>query len=575
MLASNLGKSETPVVSAILTAENFTSVKNIVTSMVSQLLNTQHNASKLDDSDESDSDITPVIKRSECSMSTLTEWYNQQLDSTRIAILIKDFEMCQLNVLQNFILLLSSYLQTLPIVLAIGIATSISNLHNALPHNIVTKLKVKVFISEASVVFLNNIMDQVFLKPDCSFFLGGRILEYMTEVFLYYNFSIKQFVESLKYCLIEHLYDKPFNCIVIAHSSAQKTLLNSLDENIFKDVVQLRSVNYKLKIDKDFKQNFLKLVQELKNCISDFHIGLRVLQVLVHDLPQTPLGTQLREMYCYAMKKHIVDDQSFKTSIQLLNFLSKDDLLLKFHQISDVLKNVANNKQAKSAFKFVQEYIKNIENSLLSEIVIQKEKLNDTEKPKENLEAISRSQFKRKLIDNLKHEDAKPKTQFEKVRKETLDHLTSNILRPFLIPPTSLPLHELMIFDDLPSVKRKIVGEDRAAQYTALVNPQHYIDCDCCELEFMDQVLPTMPDVCIAYKLHLESRFDQINMYDWLQKFLSVVSTNQCDEKDDNDINPELQARFVKAVNELQYLGYIRPSKYKADHVQRLTCGSC
>jgi len=45
--------------------------------------------------------------------------------------------------------------------MAIGIATSISNLHNSLPHHVVTKLKVKMFVSEASVVFLNNIMDQV------------------------------------------------------------------------------------------------------------------------------------------------------------------------------------------------------------------------------------------------------------------------------------------------------------------------------------------------------------------------------------------------------------------------------
>lgn len=46
--------------------------------------------------------------------------------------------------------------------------------------------------------------------------------------------------------------------------------------------------------------------------------------------------------------------------------------------------------------------------------------------------------------------------------------------------------------------------------------------CDCCELEFPDQVLKTMPDVCIAYKLHLESRFDQINIYDWLQVILNI-----------------------------------------------------
>lgn len=67
-------------------------------------------------------------------------------------------------------------------------------------------------------------------------------------------------------------------------------------------------------------------------------------------------------------------------------------------------------------------------------------------------------------------------TEFEKARSQTLDHLSNTILHQFLVPPSTMPLHELIIFDDLPSVKRKIVGEDRAAQYTAFVNPQHYIN---------------------------------------------------------------------------------------------------
>lgn len=67
-------------------------------------------------------------------------------------------------------------------------------------------------------------------------------------------------------------------------------------------------------------------------------------------------------------------------------------------------------------------------------------------------------------------------TEFEKIRSQSLDHLTNKVLRLFLVPPTSLPLHELLIFDDLPSIKRKLVGEDRAAQYTAFINPQHYLN---------------------------------------------------------------------------------------------------
>lgn len=49
---------------------------------------------------------TSVVKRSDCSITTLIEWYAHQPTGTRIAILVKDFEMCQQTVLQNFILLL-------------------------------------------------------------------------------------------------------------------------------------------------------------------------------------------------------------------------------------------------------------------------------------------------------------------------------------------------------------------------------------------------------------------------------------------------------------------------------------
>lgn len=38
-------------------------------------------------------------------------------------------------------------------------------------------------------------------------------------------------------------------------------------------------------------------------------------------------------MYCTAMKKHIIDNASYKTCLQLLKFLSKDDLLTKFDKV--------------------------------------------------------------------------------------------------------------------------------------------------------------------------------------------------------------------------------------------------
>lgn len=45
-----------------------------------------------------------------------------------------------------------------------------------------------------------------------------------------------------------------------------------------------------------FQETFLQLINELKSCIEDFHIGLKILHILVADLPNAPLGTQVLKL---------------------------------------------------------------------------------------------------------------------------------------------------------------------------------------------------------------------------------------------------------------------------------------
>lgn len=58
------------------------------------------------------------------------------------------------------------------------------------------------------------------------------------------------------------------------------------------------------------------------------------------------------------------------------------------------MKKSKHNRRAKSAFVLVQNYINRIEKSNIIDIVIEEEKPKDL-KPKEDLKAVSRSQFKR------------------------------------------------------------------------------------------------------------------------------------------------------------------------------------
>lgn len=48
-----------------------------------------------------------------------------------------------------------------------------------------------------------------------------------------------------------------------------------------------------------------------------------------------------------------------------------------------------------------------------------------------------------------------------------------------------------------------------------------------------------MPDISIIYKLHLEYG-KMINLYDWLQAFLSIVDPIT-DEDETKEVDPELQ----------------------------------
>lgn len=48
------------------------------------------------------------------------------------------------------------------------------------------------------------------------------------------------------------------------------------------------------------------------------------------------------------------------------------------------------------------------------------------------------------------------------------------------------------------------------------------LQCDCCKMKDNNEILSTFPDLCIAYKLHLECGVE-VNLYDWLQVSTSVI----------------------------------------------------
>ena len=180
---------------------------------------------------------------------------------------------------------------------------------------------------------------------------------------------------------------------------------------------------------------------------------------------------------------------------------------------------------------------------------------------------LDRYKLQRALLAAVKDKQRAPARPYDLVRTELLATLHS-ALASLLTPPSTLPLHEVYTFTAVGPVRRHLVGAPRAALHTALTDPWEYLES--AELKIQDQgeIPASLPDLCIGYKLHLECP-RLINLYDWLVCWNSIVTGGQETEKPD----PVSQARFARVVQELQYLGFIRSSTRKTDHVARLTFG--
>lgn len=224
-LKSQIKSEITPLV-AILYSDDCSSLKSLTENLVYQLIvGKQSDVSDSDLSDESDAEHN-IIKKSQCTFATLADWYyseaswvllntpKKKIKAIRkrksLVVILPDFESLSPSVLQDFILITSSYLYQIPFVLIFGVATSLDAIHKSLPFKVSSKLTIEVFQSERSITYLNTVVENVFLNPSTCFYLTGKPFKLLTDVFLFYDFSVNGFILGVKVTRIFKIDDYNF-----------------------------------------------------------------------------------------------------------------------------------------------------------------------------------------------------------------------------------------------------------------------------------------------------------------------------------------------------------------------------
>nr|BAG64276.1 unnamed protein product [Homo sapiens] len=521
-----------------------------------------------------------VTQKTDPKMLSKKRTTSSQWQSPPVVVILKDMESFATKVLQDFIIISSQHLHEFPLILIFGIATSPIIIHRLLPHAVSSLLCIELFQSLSCKEHLTTVLDKLLLTTQFPFKINEKVLQVLTNIFLYHDFSVQNFIKGLQLSLLEHFYSQPLS-VLCCNLPEAKRRINFLSNNQCENIRRLPSFRRYVEKQASEKQvalltNERYLKEETQLLLENLHVYhmnyflvLRCLHKFTSSLPKYPLGRQIRELYCTCLEKNIWDSEEYASVLQLLRMLAKDELMTILEKCFKVFKSYCENHLGSTA-KRIEEFLAQFQS--LDET---KEEEDASGSQPKGLQKTDLYHLQKSLLEMKELRRSKKQTKFEVLRENVVNFIDC-LVREYLLPPETQPLHEVVYFSAAHALREHLNAAPRIALHTALNNPYYYLKNEALKSE--EGCIPNIaPDICIAYKLHLEcSRL--INLVDWSEAFATVVTAAEkmdANSATSEEMNEIIHARFIRAVSELELLGFIKPTKQKTDHVARLTWGGC
>ncbi|XP_064216928.1 origin recognition complex subunit 3 isoform X7 [Aotus nancymaae] len=591
-LTEALQNNVTPYVVS-LQAKDCPDIKHFLQKLVSQLMDCC-----VDIKSKEEEGVQVTQRKAHYSMDSLSSWYmtvtqkrdpkmpskkrttSSQWQSPPVVVILKDMESFTTKVLQDFVIISSQHLHEFPLILIFGIATSPIIIHRLLPHAVSSLLCIELFQSLPCKEHLTTVLDKLLLTTQFPFKINEKVLQVLTNIFLYHDFSIQNFIKGLQLSLLEHFYSQPLSVLCCNLPEAKRRinfLSNNQCENIrrlpsFRRYVEKQASEKQVALltkEKCLKEETQLLLENLHVYHMNYFLVLRCLHKFTSSLPKYPLGRQIRELYGTCLEKNIWDSEEYASVLQLLRMLAKDELMTILEKCFKVFKSCE--KHLGSTAKRIEEFLAQFQN-LDAET---KEEEDASGSQPKGLQKTDLYHLQKSLLEMKELRRSKKPTKFEVLRENVVNFIDC-LVREYLLPPETQPLHEVVYFSAAHALREHLNAAPRVALHTALNNPYYYLKNEALKSE--EGCIPNIaPDICIAYKLHLEcSRL--INLVDWSEAFATVVTAAEkmdANSATSEEMNEIIHARFIRAVSELELLGFIKPTKQKTDHVARLTWGGC
>ncbi|KAL3642572.1 Origin recognition complex subunit 3 [Castilleja foliolosa] len=519
-------------------------------------------------------------------MSVLASWYTEQ-DEKPLVIIIEDVERCCGSVLNDFIIMLREWVVKVPITLILGVATTVDVLRNVLSSNTYLDLSVCEFSLGTPAEKMDAVIEAVFLKNCESFSIGKNLSTFLRNYFLRHDGTLTLFVKALKIAMVQHIYGEPSSLtlrkLVVEEDEKGPDCEGIIrKESVRRRILDLPSLqrcsqpsvnNADLSSGLSELRRLRKLWSSTVMCL--FEVGkfrkITLLDLYCETLQPEPCNSSASD-YMQSAKDKAISSHNHHLAGSLQSGGYVVWALLKVRELpSAELRKLLNRWEVLTrGITEIHEKVKELQSLTTC----------DEPRPKREPTESSRRPTSRNY--------ANEKTDKTAVNEKVVTFL-QYMVRQYIQPIESIPLNEMLFFDNVDKLQTALIGDPRRRIQTDLLEPYKFLKCSCCS-KSCGVTVPSLHDTSIMYSLAQEHG-DLINLHEWFHSFKSIVSppppqakkrlrTSPSPKKrkesneTQNKTDAVIQAEFCRAVTELQITGLIRmPSKRRPDYVQRVAFG--
>jgi origin recognition complex subunit 3 len=536
-------------------------LKNLLKTIISKA------TSRASDDDEDDELEPPSGRRKGAKLLSydlqILSDYVLEHHVQQVIIAFEDTEAFDSDLLSELFELLGNWKDRLPLAFILNIATSIEFLQQRLSSGAVKALEGTLFDSAISTDEAEQVFDAL-TGSSPTLWLGPTLVSAALERQSDYIQSIDSLVDAARYAYMTHYYanaisvflnpDVPFKLVSREHLEALRNLPSfrahakqMLEDN---DTKQLRGL---LESDRALFDFAKQSVVDGVNTLTELIHATEVIRNTQQCLPNTQVSSR-SSLYVQALSGKlsgstmirtmllIVRKSPSNTALDIVTTLRKmklsDHIEAQLLEVEDALKELMADRESSTQPLRSEDDVKN--STLRTTVVAQKVELS-------------------KQKSTLSKQDA----QYTAVVRQLSDTLDSYFAAK-LVNPKDLVLNEVFMYDSRSPHREVFTPRPRHAIERALAAPHDYLDCACCAPEQGDEestLAGTQPATALLYQLYLESG-SLINANDLWQAFQAVVGDTQNEQR--------TMALFQRSLAETRYLGMVKTTRKRVDHVAKV-----